>query len=393
MSAGADRTTGRARRALVAAQVALAVTLMAGAGLLIRSFENLADVDPGFQTGRLAVAVLASANEGAGEPDLRADFEALRERAAAIPGVESATLTDSLPLWGFRSNRVKSPADGEEVDVVRQVVGPGYFETMRQPVLRGRGIAAADTAEAPLAVVVNQELARRFWPDSDPVGRTLEIELLGVAGEARVIGVAADALQDLKQPPRPQLYLAGAQVPRTRMSVIMRTALDPDALLGTIERDLSRVSPRLAMINVATFERHLLNSLFEERTSASVGGLTALLGLLLAAAGTWSVLTYVARSRRRETAVRIALGATRRDIVGRLLREAAGPVAAGAGAGAALTMASTRLLRAQLFGVEALDPATIVSAAAVVTACAALAALGPSLRASGIDPVVALRED
>lgn len=395
MTAGADRATSGARSALVAAQVALAVVLFAGAGLLARSFYNLWRVDPGFETHRLAIATLATAHDGGAERDLRAAFEEARERAASLPGVEDATLSDPVPLWGLRSSQIASPENGEQLEVLYQIVGPRYFETLRQPVVGGRSLDRRDSADSPLAIVVNRELASRFWPDSDPVGQVLPLEIprIVIAGEARVVGVVADARQDLKQPARPQLYLAGGQVRRTRMSVLLRTVVPPDTLLAPIARDLARADPKLAIVNVATFDRHLENGLYEERTSATMGGITAALGLMLAAAGTWSVLTYVVRSRRRETAVRMALGATSHDIVLRTLREVAQPVGLGTLAGVVAALAATRLLRSQLFGVDALDPLTLGLAAIVVALCGALAAFGPSLRAGRIDPMTVLRED
>ena len=177
------------------------------------------------------------------------------------------------------------------------------------------------------------------------------------------------------------------------MSVLLRTATEPDAMLATIERELSRASAQVAIINVATFDRHLKNSLSLERTSAAIGGITGALGLLLAAAGTWSVLTYVVRSRRRETAVRIALGATPRDIVLRTLREAGRPVAVGIAVGVVLALATTRLLQAELYGVSSLDLLTLCAAALAVGLCGALAGFGPSLLASRTSPMSVLREE
>jgi predicted permease len=395
MTAGSGRATGRAQYALVGAQVALAVLLSAAAGLLLRSVYNLGRVDPGFETQRIAIATLGAAHDGRGEPDLRAAFEDLRERATAIPAVEDATLSDPVPYWGWRSGPIASPLDGEKIDVVLQVVGARYFEALRQPILRGRGIDSSDHQDGPLVAVVNQELARIFWPLTDPVGQNLPLAIprLDIDGEARIVGVVANALQEPRRPARPQIYLSSGQVVRPRMSVLLRTAVEPATLLAAIERELSRASAQVAIVNVATFDRHFRNSLFEERTSAAIGGITGALGLLLAAAGTWSVLTYVVRARRRESAVRMALGATPRDILVRTLREVCRPIALGAAAGIVLAIAGTRLLRAQLFGVGSLDPLTLATAALVVTLCGMLAGFGPSLRASRISPMTVLRED
>ena len=390
---GTARFTTRGRRTLVVLQVAMSALLLTGSVLLVRSLSRIWSTDPGFDTRNLLVASFALDTAALDETQARAAYHEVEAVAAAIPGVETVSLTSFLPLGGGRSAEVHAAGVDGGIEAAYTIVSPAYFETLRLPLLAGRPFDRERLTDAPGAVV-SAGLAAKLWPDADPMDRLVRLRVLNrEEGEYRVVGVAADARFFLTSQPRPAVYLSFDQVFRQQMSLVARSAIPPAALLPLLRRSLERAHPRIALIAAATFEDHVGRSLALQRLESSMGGIIAVLALLMAASGIASLLTYLVRARRRDLAVRVAVGAQPRDLLLRVLGEAGAMVGLGALLGLAAAVGLTRLLRAVLFEIAPLDPWSFATAAVVMVLVGLLAALGPALAASRVAPTRALREE
>ncbi len=388
-----------AREALVIAQVAGSLVLLVGTGLFLRSLRNASAIDPGFDPSGVLVFSIDLGPQGY-EPARSASFYVdLQQRLEALPGVEAASVASRLPLslgGGRQGLRVVGyePGPGEDMEVHSSFVGPGYFETMRTPLARGRGFAVADGPGAPGVVVVNEAFVRRYWPGRDGLGERL------VAGDRtgektlEVIGVARDGkYNSLGEEPTPFVFYPHRQLHRDEMSVIVRSSGDPAALAPAVRREVAALDGRLPVFDVKSLEAHLGTALFPVRAAATLLGLTGALALLLAAIGLYGVLSYAVALRTREIGVRVALGAGRADVgalvVGRGLRLAG----AGVALGLVLALGVTRFLAFLLYGTSPLDPLTFAAIPALLLAVALVAAWEPARRALRIDPAVCLREE
>jgi predicted permease len=415
LAEGGRTTAGRGRQLfralLVGSEVALATVLVLAAGLLLRSFQTLLAVDAGFEP-RGVLAMQVSLPEATyPEPQaVVAFYERLIERAAALPGVESAAAMTGLPP-SRQVNANDTELEGvpeveggppHNVDFY-QVVTPGYFETLRIPIRSGRAFTEDDVGGAPV-VVVNETMAATFWPGEDPVGRRLR---RGWFGDEEpwftIVGVAADVRQGgLDQPAGTELYFlhpqalaipaAAAGTPRT-LYVVARTGGDPLALAAPIRAEIHRLDPALPVAAVKPLEEVVRGSLMRQRLLAGLVGLFGLVALVLAAVGTYGVLSYGVEQRRHEIGVRLALGAGRRGILGLVVGRGMRPVIAGLAAGALLALAAGRLVAGLLYGIEPTDPLTFAAVAGVLALVSLAACLLPGRRATRVDPLVALRLD
>lgn len=401
------------RRALVVAQVALAVALLVGAGLLVRSFREIGAVDLGFdERGLFLATVYMPERPEDPETEVRR-FDDLLERTRALPGVTAASLTMRPPLFGGSFQEGISTGGGEERPVHTNLVSPGYFETLGVSVVRGRAFDARDRerpesaweaveqdsgAQALGVAVVNETAARKLWPDEEPLGQIVTLEStsrpVDVGRRFEVVGVVADhRYGGPVVEPGALVYFSLAQRPRKRPTVMLRSAR-PDALLGDELRTmLSAETPDLAVIELATLEDQLHRSLFEERLNTSVASAIGLLGLGVAAVGLGSLMAFSVSRRRREIAIRMAVGASPRDAVSLVLRQAGRLVVLGALAGIALALVLGQLLAGLLFGVSPRDPATVTVVLAVLAAAGLAATWLPARRAARVDPATALRGD
>ena len=403
------------RRGLVVAEVALATMLVLGAGLLLKSFWTLQQVDPGFEAGgALSFQIsLPSANypESAG---VGAFYDQLLGELEALPGVESAAAMNNRPPVR-RLNANDTEFEGLEVGAGQelpdnvdyyQVVTGDYFSTMRIPVVAGRGFRDTDTAASPPVVVVNQTLAERFYPDQNPVGRRIRRGWFG-DGESNpepwftVVGVAADVKQDgLDKAAGTELYflhgqwdnVEGLNPPRT-MYVVMRTAGDPLALVPGVRQAVRRLDASLPLADVEPLERVVADSLVRSRFLTLLVTVFAAMALLLAAVGTYGVLAYAVAQRRHELGIRMALGATARDLLRMVVAQGMRPVVAGLALGLAGAFLVSRAVSSQLYGVEPTDPATYAAVPVVLVGVALLACLLPGASATRVDPAVALRSE
>jgi len=409
---GGQRSTAgsarqRLRRGLVVAEVTLAAVLVVGAGLLLRSFWELQRVDPGFQPRGLLTLELALPEATYPKPTQVAAFvERLTERLQALPGVESAAVMNGLPPRRevdandtvFESVPKDPKGPPHNVDFW-QFVTADYFRTMRIPLVAGRFFSARDGAEGAGVAVINETMARTFWPGKDPLGQRLK----SYQRDARwmtIVGIAHDVKQQgLDRKTGTELYFLESQSPATAgyapldFHVVLRTARDPLALAGPARAEIRRLDPTLPVAHVLPMEQVMRQSMARPRFVTLLVLLFALVALALAAVGTYGVLAYAVEQRTREIGVRMALGARVGGILGMVLRQGMGLAASGLALGLGLAVVLRRLLASLLFGVSPTDPMTLAGVAAVLALVAAVACYLPARRAAAVAPAVALRHE
>lgn len=401
-SPGAGRV--RLRRALVVAEVALAVVLAAGAGLLAKSFWQLLNVDPGFRAEGVLKAEFQLPPtrypvDFARWPDLaeaHAFTRRLVARVSAIPGVEAAAIAGDHPLDpGFTNSfavtgREAEARDWPEISVRR--VTPGYFRTVGLGLVRGRLLRESDATGAAPVALVNEAAARRFFAPQDPIGAG--IRLWGAV--RTVVGVVADErFHGLAEPPPPAVYLPLAQAPSADGAYVLlvRAAGDPRALAGPVRAAVRDLDPTLAVFGLETLDETLARSVGRRRFLVILLGAFAAAGLLLAATGLAALLSFTVAARTREIGVRLALGAGRPRVLAHVIGEGLSLSAAGLALGAAGALALSRVLAGLLFGVGPWDPATLAAVSGLVLAVALVATLLPAWRAASVDPATACRAE
>jgi putative ABC transport system permease protein len=395
------------RRGLVVLETALALTLLVGGGLLVRSLRNVLAVPPGFDAARVAGASVFLAPPR--YRDLASQRAFVRDVLAAVetlPGVERAATVSRLPLEGG-AFMLKFQIEGRDVGRAEaaaasyRVVSSGYFQAMGIPVLEGRAPARTDSETSPPVVIVNRTFARRFWPGESPVGRRIRWipeddpaapprwhTIVGVVGDVRSAGLAEEE--------GPAAYVPFSQrvLPFVRdVSVVARAATDPGALLPSLRRALLAVDPDLPVYRARTLETVVSGSVETRRFNAALLEAFALLAFTLSMIGIYGVLSYTVGLRTREIGVRVALGASPAAVRRLVLKDGLGLAARGLALGLPLAMASSRLLEGMLFAVGPADPATLAVVSAAVFAAAALACHVPARRATRVDPTVALRHE
>ena len=387
----------RLRAGLVVLEVALAVILTTGAGLLLRSFTSLVAVDPGFQADRLLTLQIQLPNR-LGTPDARRGFyESLFARLDALPGVVASGGTTRLPLGSTNvSTRVavegRPMSAGEQPEVELRRAVHDYFRAMGMPVLRGRGFSEADGPESQPVVVINQTMARRIWPHEDPIGKRFRI---GTNPESRwntVIGVVGDLRHaGLDVEPMSEFYIWYRQGPPVAPFLVVQTRGEPAALAESVRGALKSLEPDLAVYDLRTMSDVLAASVAERRFILLLALGFDLLALTLAAVGVYGVMSLVVSERTQEMGIRLALGAEPLRVMGLVVRHGVMLAAAGVAIGLAAAMALTPLMSGLLYGVAPADPLTIVSVPALLLLVAGVACSVPAWRAMRVDPVSALR--
>lgn len=398
----------RFRQAMVAAEVAAALILLASAGLMIESLRHLSQVNPGCDPRHVLTAHLyLPVNRYDSSQALRLHRLAL-QRITALPGVVSATVTSNLPLiniWMTVPFDLESapPRDaGERPGVGYITASPGYFSTLGIPIKRGRAFTEADNETAPPVVILNEEFASRCFPNQNPIGRTILFNrpTLGKNGfggtiRAEIVGVAGNVRQsDLSAGPEPLIYAPHAQnVWLPGVSFAIRTRAETSGLAAAIRREMMAIDKDLPVEQVGTLDRMLADQLAEPRFQTQLMGSFALLALLLAVVGIYSVNAYAVTQRRHEIGVRLALGASQGAVLRQIIGQGMRPAAIGIGAGIVGAIAVASLLKSVLVGVSATDPVTLVGVAALLAAVAAVACYIPARKAARIDPAEALRPE
>jgi putative ABC transport system permease protein len=398
---GDQRSPGRSgfrlRSALVITEVALALVLLIGAGLLTRSFVRLLSWEPGFDRSNLMVVwLLASDGKYSNAHQVAELFRLAVEEVESLPTVVSVGATSAGPLFGGREPDEftiagrPTPQPGEYPVARRYDVGPNYFRTLGTPLLRGRGFTDTDAQTAPPVAIVNETLARRYFPGVDPLGQ--QVTMLG--GPMTIVGVVAD-VQPLRvgDPIEPEIYWPYRQRPRYATYLLMRTASDPANAVRPIESRLQALDPDMEISSFRTMEELLDRQLVRPRFNMLLIGVFASVALLLAAIGIYGVISYSVAQRTREIGVRVALGAEERDIFGSVVGRGMILSVSGIAIGLVGALAVTRVLSSLLVGVRPTDPLTFAAIAALLMLVAFLASYVPARRASRVDAIVALRSE
>jgi putative ABC transport system permease protein len=386
------------RSLLVVSELALALVLLVGAGLMLKSFVRLRSVDPGFQTARVLTMKVDLPTPRYEEKRKQAEFFAqVLERAAQLPDVQAASVTSSLPLTGsfsmigFPSIEGREPMKpGKDAPVPIGLISSDYFRTLDIPLIRGRAFALTDNEGAQPVAIVNESFARRFFNGEDPLGKRLMspmrdwITIVGVVGDTRQTGLSAEL--------RPMIYLPYLQRPSSQMTILARTiSSDPTNLVAALRSQIQAVDQDQAVAQVLTMEQRLSESVAPQRFYMLLLGLFAALALMLAAVGIYGVISYSVTQRTHEIGIRMALGAQRDDVLKLILGQGLILILTGVAAGLMGAFALTRFMSSLLFEVKATDPLTFALVALVLISVALLANLIPALRATRVDPLVALR--
>ncbi len=404
---GRDSQTGggRIRGALVIAEVAIAMVLLLGAGLLLKSFMRLQRMDAGFNPANVLTFNLqlpfSSYRDWRQVSEL---YSALIARLKSVPGVQAADATGFLPLEGGWPTKFliqgRPPVRGEEPVAQHRPVSEGYFQTMGIPLLRGRQFDERDQADAPGVMIVNEALARRYFPNEDPVGKRVTTlgrqygplgRVMPASLEMEIVGVVGDEKNsNLNKTAEPAIYFSHRQFSYRSMSVVARTAASPLSLAGALQNEVWALDRNLPVSNIMTMEQRLGEAVAQPRFSALLLGLFAALALLLAAVGIYGVISYTVEQRTHEIGVRMALGASAGDIVKMVVGRGLALTIAGVGLGVLGAFGLTRLIQGLLFGVGATDPMIFAAMPALLALVALVACYIPARRATKVDPMVAL---
>jgi putative ABC transport system permease protein len=399
--------TGKMRGALVALEVALSLMLLVGAGLMLRSLMRLMDVDLGFEPQRLITMDLSLSGQRYESPQKQAAFfDEVLQRLGSLPSVLSAGATTDLPMtrndtWnGFE---IVGPRPTKGI-AGYHAVSPGYFRTMRIPLLRGRLPMDSDSADSPLVGVITRHMAREYWPHRSPIGASIvvyryssistpqgtsvqfkpeQLEIVGVVGDVRQLG--------LDTPPASELYMPYRQWPSNEMYLVVRTKAEPSSLIPVIEKEVWSVDPDQPLTEIRTMDQWIAAEAAARRFVLQLIGTFALIALVLAAVGVYGVLSYWMRQRTHEIGVRMALGARKGDVLRLVIGQGAKLALIGVAVGIGGALGLMRFLSSLLYGVKATDPLTFVAVSLLMTVAALLACYIPARRATKVDPIIALR--
>jgi putative ABC transport system permease protein len=398
---GAGVQGGRARQALMIAEVAMTVTLLIGAGLLVRSFINLLNISPGFRAENVLTARLSLPYTRYQKPEDRARFmRELLPRLQALPGVESAGATNHLPLtkFNFLLNLVEvegrqRSAGNKDPGTPVALVTPDYFRAMGIPLLAGRYFTESDNDDARSVLILNEALARKLFPGEDAIGKRFRWPAYG-KGPATVVGVVGDVRHNgLDQDVTPEIFAPYWQSQSDLVTLTIHAQVDPLSLIDAVRRQALAVDPNMPVYEVMTMEQRLSDSVSSRRFNLLLLGAFALLALTLAAVGVYGVISYAVTRRTHEIGVRMALGAQAPDVLRLFIKQGMSLVAAGMLIGLLGALALTRVMQSLLFGVSAIDPLTFALVASLLALIALAACYLPARRATKVDPMTALRHE
>ena len=387
------------RNALVVFQISISLVLLIGAGLFLRSLQKAYATDFGFDTRDALLASVDMARQGYNEAQGRNFYQQFVDGVQAMPGVLGVTLAQYIPVnaGGSRTGvyiEGYTSQPGEDLELNLNVVDANYFDTLGTPLLAGRAFGEQDTATSTKVIIINEAFARRFWPEQslqEVVGKNLSIS--GARGPFyQVIGVAKTGkYRNLREAPLPFMFVALSQEYRSRVTLLLRTAGDPARLMPALRAELQKLDKTLPLYDVKTLDEHLGRALGQERTNAWLIGSFGVLATLLAAVGIYGVMSYTVTQRTRELGIRLALGASRGDVLRLVVGRGVVLTSIGLAIGLGSALALTRVVSTLLYGVSATDPLTFVAVAIALAGVALGACLIPARRAARVDPVVALR--
>lgn len=388
------------RAALIVTEIALAVVLLAGAGLLLRSFAQLIATDPGFRTERVLTARINLPPARYDKPGAIEGFvERLTGQIATLPGVDAAAAV-SHPPFSF-ADRFPFAVEGrtaveQRLSADNRVVTPNYYDVMGIPLRRGRAFTEHDRADQPGVVIINEAMARRTWPDEDAIGKRITVYVAGKELPMTVVGIVADSRQlDLEQATAPEMNFPMAQTSRMlrRINVVVRTNTEPNSLVPAIRGEVGKIDAQLPLYNITTMKAAVSDTVGVRRFAMAILGLFAGVALLLALSGIYGVIAHAVAQRTHEIGIRMALGAAREDVLRMILGEGGRLALAGVAIGIGASFLLTQWLRALLYGVSATDPVTFLAVALLLLLTAMFACWIPARRASRVDPMIALRSE
>ena len=394
-------SSSRLRKSLVVCQVAASVILLISAGLLLRTLRNLHNIDPGFKTENVLILPvdLTSLRHGYDESQGMALYRGVLERIRGLPGVRSVAWAGDAPLTRIHIAESFVPAEQAATgkndwgEIECNVVTPSYFEVLGIPLLRGRGFSNQDQEAAPGVVIVNQTMARRYWPGADPVGKRIRVK-----GRIReifeVIGVATDAkYRTLSEESKPYAYFSLYQRYYSASTLHVKIAGDPEAMLPLVRREIEAANPDVMVSDARPLAEQIAASLAQHRVAATLLGIPGFLALMLATVGLYGVMAYFVARRTQEIGIRLALGARNKDILSLTFKEGMNLVLIGLGIGLPLALVSSRLLASWIHGVGPADAVTYIGISLLFIGAGSLAIYVPARRASKVDPMVALRHE
>jgi len=406
---GTSSAHARLRNAFVIAEIAISLVLLVGAGLMLRSLSALLHQNPGFDSERLLTFSVnlpntsyPSQQEYPFDSPAAIQFEhQFSERLRTLPGVQGVAVTSAVPVGGSGGSirfivegRPTAAGQEDECDII--TVTPGYFPTLKVPLMKGRLFGETDSHDSPSVVVVNQAFVNKYFPNEDAVGKRIRFTFNAKAPFMQIVGVAGTVAQDdLAGPPSPIIYTANDQGPSTYLTYMIRTAGSPDAFVGTVQAELHKMDQQLPLIQPQSMDEvtNQQPSVFLRRYPSYLIGSFAGLALILAMVGLYGLLSFTVMQRTREIGIRVALGAQRRDILSLILGQGINAALAGVGVGIIAGLALTRLLASLLFGVKATDALTFASVGLLLLVVAMAACYIPARRAMGVDPLTALRHE
>ncbi|HEX5736612.1 MAG TPA: ABC transporter permease [Blastocatellia bacterium] len=395
--------SARVRNSLVVIEIALSLVLLAGAGLLINSFLKLANTDPGFKAeGVLTMRLNLSGSNYQKPEQLAAFYTQLLDRVEALPGIERVGAIEVAPVFS-RGAFYSFIIDGQPAPMGEQQrdnasgfhsVSPDYFNAMGTPFLTGRQFNEADTRESAQVVIINQEMAERYWPGESPIGKRISygtnadnqpswVEIVGVVGNVRHVGLDTDV--------DPEAYVPYTQAPYRYMTIMIRTATDPESVVAAVRSQVQALDPQQPVYDFKPMTEVIADSLAKRRLSMLLIGIFAAVALLLAAVGIYGVMSYAVTERTREIGIRVALGAQMGDVMRLVVGQGMTLALIGIGAGLVVAFLLTRLIESLLYKVSTTDPATFVAITLLLFAVAFVASYIPARRAMRVDPMVALR--
>jgi predicted permease len=387
----------RLRGLLVVSELTLSLMLLIGAGLLVRSFVRLQSVPPGFSTdGVLTMQVAANDPKYKDDKALANFYREIEERVAHLPGVMAEGVVSVLPLtgavgWGGISVEGYTPPPGQELQVDLRNASTDYFRTMRIPLIKGRFFSEHDTPDMPPVVIIDEKFAQRFWPNDDPIGKHLwfdprkPLTIVGVVGVVKQYGLETDG--------KIATYFSQQHDPGRGMFLVTRSSSDAAPLSAAITREIHAVDPTVVVYGIRSMQDRLYDSLARQRFASTMLSAFATFALLLAAVGLYGVMSYLVTQSTRDIGVRVALGARPGDIIGMVVRQGMELSAVGILGGLAGAAALTRVMASLLFGVSATDAATFAAVPGLLAVVAFAATAIPALRATRVDPIIALREE
>lgn len=402
-----DSSGHRTRKILVIGEVALSLMLLFGAGLMIRSFQQLLRVNPGFEPDGVLTMTLSIASAKFPSPQQQISFlERVLQRVRTLPGVVSAGVINDIPLGEDRSHQpvaieghpALAMADQPEVDVC--IISAGYISSLHVPILRGRDFNETDVAGRPAAILISKSMARQFWPGEDALGKRLTMtffpdairEVVGVVGDVKLDGLDQSRPSATLYMPLDQVSVpAGSGWQSIPMSLVVRSNTNPTSITSAVSNAVHEVDPEIPLRDIVTMDEVVSNSISQQRLNMLLLSAFGGLALLLAAIGIYSVLSYSVRRRIQEIGIRLALGASLRDVLRMVLVEGMQPTLLGVALGTAGALALGRVLSSLIYGVKPTDPLTFLLVAALLVAISLLACVFPAYRATTVDPMVALR--